>query len=200
MPYQSKYNNYNRYNDKYSSFLKGWSTQQKAMFFLFGGIFLLFLFIYIVKNIFRECLSKPAVLTKFFEKPQQPAKVKGESKGETLCRAAAEKVFKKKFVKVRPDFLKNNVTGMNLELDIYNEELKVAIEYNGQQHYKYVPFFHKNYEHFLNQKYRDEIKKMLCKQQGIHLIEISYETSPTDIESIIKLEAVKLGVKLDWYV
>lgn len=137
------------------------------------------------------------MLNHFFEKPAKPPKVKGESKGETLCREAAEKIFKKKFVKVRPDFLKNNVTGMNLELDIYNEELKLAIEFNGQQHYKYVPFFHKNYEHFLNQKYRDEIKKMLCKQNNIHLIEISYELAPTDIETTIKLEAIKLGFKLE---
>lgn len=197
--FANKYSKYhNGYNNSYfSSFLRGWSYQQKTMFYLFGGIFLLFLFCYIVKNIFSDHLKQPAVLNHFFEKPAKPSKVKGESKGETLCREAAEKIFKKNFVKVRPDFLKNNVTGMNLELDIYNEELKLAIEFNGQQHYKYVPFFHKNYEHFLNQKYRDEIKKMLCKQNNIHLIEISYELAPTDIETTIKLEAIKLGFKLE---
>ena len=169
------------------------ATAKRKMFWMIGGSLLFFFFLWVIRNIWREKFDRPAILDNYFKKMPTPEKVKGESKGETVCRQVAEKVFKKPFNKVRPDFLRNNVTGHNLELDIYNEELKIAIEYNGKQHYDYVPFFHKNYEHFMNQKYRDEIKKMICKQHNIHLIEVSYEVSLDDIETFIRLEARKLG-------
>ena len=74
--------------------------------------------------------------------------------------------------------------------------MKLAIENSGRQHYKYVPFFHKNYEDFLNQKYRDEIKKMLCKKNDIMLIEIPYTVKHEDIETFIRLESRKLNFKV----
>ena len=69
-----------------------------------------------------------------------------ESKGEKECRKVLENLFNKPFSKSRPDFLRNPVTGgnFNLELDCYNQELSLAVEYNGIQHYKYVPYFHRN--------------------------------------------------------
>src|SRR5579884_2904756 len=70
------------------------------------------------------------------------------SKGEEECRIVLEKIFKGyKFGPIRPDFLKN-VTGYNLELDCYCEELKLAVEFQGKQHYEYVQFFHKNKENY----------------------------------------------------
>ena len=126
------------------------------------------------------------------DNPNEPTEAK-ESKGERASRAAAERIFNKPFTKIRPDFLKNDVTQHNLELDVYNEELQLAIEYSGRQHYEFVPFFHKNYEAFLNQKYRDEMKKTKCKEHGIKLIEIPYTVKLEDIESFIRIEAKKLG-------
>jgi len=89
-----------------------------------------------------------------------------ESKGEQECRYFLQKTFNKPFVNTRPSFLRNPVTGRNLELDCYNSELKLALEYNGKQHYKYLSYFHKNKQDFWNQKYRDYIKKRLCKDNG----------------------------------
>ena len=99
---------------------------------------------------------------------------KYESKGESECRRVLQKIFNKPFNSVRPDFLRNPVTGNNhnLELDCYDPELKLAVEYNGEQHYKYVPYFHKNKEAFHNQKYRDLIKRQMCRDNGVHLIEV----------------------------
>ena len=99
------------------------------------------------------------------------------SVGEKTCRKVLEKKFRRPFPKARPHFLRNAITGTNLELDCYNEELKLAVEYNGQQHYKYSPYFHKTKEAFHNQLYRDDIKKRLCKQNNIHLIEVPYTVS-----------------------
>lgn len=116
-----------------------------------------------------------------------------ESKGEIICRKVAEILFNKKFDKVRPEILKNDVTKHNLELDIYNDELKLAIEYSGRQHYEYVPFFHKNYEAFLNQRYRDEMKKNKCKEAGITLIEVPYKIKHEEIPQFIKTKSIELG-------
>ena len=106
------------------------------------------------------------------------------SNGEMKCKLYLEKIFNKPFEKIRPDMLKNSVTGKNLELDLYNDELKLAIEYNGEQHYKFCPKIHKNYEHFQTQKYRDEMKKMLCQTNGITLIEVPY-TEKNNIENYL---------------
>jgi len=120
---------------------------------------------------------------------------KKESRGETECRRVLEKIFKQRFIKSRPKFLNNPVTGgrYNLELDGYCELLKLAFEYNGRQHYEYTSYFHKNKEDFLNQKYRDVIKKSMCKDNGVNLIEVPYTVKIEDIEYYIigKLEEMR---------
>jgi hypothetical protein len=110
-----------------------------------------------------------------------------DSKGERQCRHVLETMFKKPFAKHRPDFLRN-ITGNNLELDCYNEDLKLAVEYNGIQHEKYTPYFHKNKEAFLNQRYRDELKRRMCKDKGIHLIEVPSTIKLDQIEHYITKE------------
>jgi len=110
-----------------------------------------------------------------------------DSKGEIECRRVLHNWLKKPFFKDRPEFLKNNVTGgrFNLELDCYNEELGLAVEYNGAQHYKHIPYFHKNKEAFLNQKYRDDMKRRLCIDNGIVLIEVPYTVPINKIEGFL---------------
>jgi hypothetical protein len=110
-----------------------------------------------------------------------------ESKGEIECRRVLKKLFNRPFNKCRPDFLRNPVTGgnFNLELDCYDDQLHLAVEYNGIQHYKYVPYFHKNKEAFLNQKYRDDMKRRICKDNKITLIEVPNTVDVTDIENYL---------------
>ena len=110
-----------------------------------------------------------------------------QSKGEIQCRYILQSIFNKPFTNQRPNFLRN-ITGNNLELDCYNEELKLAVEYNGIQHSKYIPFFHKNKEAFLNQLYRDDIKRRICKENGICLIEVPHTVKLNDIENYILKE------------
>jgi hypothetical protein len=112
---------------------------------------------------------------------------RGDSKGETECRRVLEKIFGRPFNKIRPNFLNNPVTdgGHNLELDCYNHDLKLGVEYHGKQHYEYVPYFHKNKEAFYNQKYRDELKKRMCKDNAIVLIEVPYTVKENDIEGFL---------------
>lgn len=114
---------------------------------------------------------------------------KDDSAGEKMCRQVIEKIFNEDFKKVRPDFLKNSITDskQNLELDCYNEKLKIAVEYNGRQHYEFVPFFHNNSKAvFQNQQYRDEFKRRVSKENGIFLIEVPYTVELDQIEDFIK--------------
>lgn len=114
-----------------------------------------------------------------------------DSRLELQSKFILEEVFQRPFYKIRPNFLRNEVTGFNLEIDLYNDDLKLAVEVQGDQHYKYNKFFHRNKEHFLNQRYRDEMKKMKCKQQGICLIEVPYRIGEKKLRSYL-LEQLRL--------
>lgn len=126
----------------------------------------------------------------FTDTTAETPKPSTDSKGETECRRALEEIFGKNFKKDRPDFLRNPVTangekGYNLELDCYNSELKIACEYQGVQHYKYTPYFHRTKEAFQNQKYKDYIKRDLCRKNGIFLIEVPYTVKIEDIKKFL---------------
>lgn len=88
--------------------------------------------------------------------------------------------FVEKFEKTRPGFLLNPKSGSCLEYDFYNSKMKLAIEYNGEQHYKYIKKFHKSEEDFEEQIYRDQLKQQLSQKNNIHLIII-----PHNFERII---------------
>lgn len=120
-----------------------------------------------------------------------------ESKGEAECRRVLQKYFNKPFRNVRPDFLRNQVTGgtFNLELDCYDDSLKLAVEYSGKQHYVYNSYMHKNKEAFYNQKYRDELKSIKCKEYRINLIVVSYKIKHHEIEEYLLRELIKLGYR-----
>jgi len=126
---------------------------------------------------------------------RRPQREKRQSKGEAECKRVMESIYGRPFKNMRPDFLRNSVTGgnFNLELDCFSPELGVACEYNGRQHYEFIPHFHRNKEAFLNQQYRDDMKRRICKENGVVLIEVPYSVRIEDIEDYIKkkLKAMK---------
>src|SRR5690606_25997188 len=92
------------------------------------------------------------------------------SRGERLCCQTMERIYGVPFSSVWPDWLLNPETGETLELDCYNDELKIAVEYNGEQHYKWPNFTNQTYQQFLNQVRRDTLKLDLCDRNGVYLI------------------------------
>lgn len=78
--------------------------------------------------------------------------------------------------------------GTHMRLDIYIEKMNLCIEYNGQQHYEYIPFFHKNKSAFKKAQQRDKCKEQLLKEHNIKLVKIKYDTEITEqlIKEIIK--------------
>jgi hypothetical protein len=131
------------------------------------------------------------------ETPNKSRGPKGGSKGELECRRVLENLFKAPFANCRPNFLSNHVTGgkYNLEIDCYNNEMKLGVEYNGVQHYKFSPYFHTSNDAFMNQKYRDDMKRRKCQDNNVTLIEVPYTIKHKDIEGHLIRELTYLGYK-----
>jgi hypothetical protein len=110
---------------------------------------------------------------------------KVKNKSEEECRVIIESIFKRKFPTTRPDFLKNPLSKKNLELDCYCEELGIALEYNGIQHYKYPNPFHKTEYEFKKQLERDIYKKKMCRINDVLLIVIPYDMKKEKIRRYI---------------
>ena len=77
-------------------------------------------------------------------------------------------------------------------LDIYFPKYKLAVEYHGEQHYKFPNFFHKNKKQFLDGQKRDVRKKQLIKKHGIKFIEWKFSEPFTEKRAYNKL--IKVGV------
>ncbi len=105
------------------------------------------------------------------------------SKGEQLCKNVIQDIYQLPFYCVRPSFLKNPETGRNLELDLYNDQVKIAVEYNGIGHYKYPNPFHRTKEEFINQIRRDKFKVDMCDINDVYLISVPY-TIPLNYSAI----------------
>ncbi|MDE2097665.1 MAG: hypothetical protein KGL39_10490 [Patescibacteria group bacterium] len=92
-------------------------------------------------------------------------------KNEKACRTVIEHCTGKSFEKCKPKWLKK------LELDGFNESLKLAFEYQGEQHYQIIKQWHKKGEEDLKkQQDRDALKAQRCRDHGIDLIVIPYNT------------------------
>ena len=143
--------------------------------------------------------TKPPIIPNRSNRPKSSGRSRRpprESKGELECRRVLRIIFGRPFNKSRPNFLRNPVTGgrFNLELDCFDQDMRLAVEYNGIQHYKYVPYFHKNREAFFNQKYRDDMKRRICRENGITLIEVPYLIPVSNIRAYIIRECKRNGM------
>ena len=106
---------------------------------------------------------------------------KGRYRSETIayrCSPEERKELDKRWklmgylTKYRPEWL-----GLQ-SLDLYIPSIQTGIEYQGIQHYFPVSFF--GGEEALAQRQElDKIKKQLCVNNGVRLIEWPYSTEPT---------------------
>ena len=100
--------------------------------------------------------------------------VQKEQPNDSKCRDQVEAIFNARFAKVRPKWLRNPVTHRCLELDMYNEDLHLAFEYDGAQHSHFTPHFHRTRDQFEYRKLLDNLKSQLCKDHGVLLVRIPY--------------------------
>jgi len=71
--------------------------------------------------------------------------------------------------------------GTRLTFDFFNINKLIAIEVQGQQHLKYIPYFHQNKNNFINQMERDAQKTKFCQINNIQLIEIYPSDEPLTV-------------------
>ena len=107
------------------------------------------------------------------------------SKPEQICKKILQRMFRKKFIRIKPEWLKNPETNRRLELDCYNEELGIALEYNGIQHYEWPNFTGQSEKQFQAQKRRDRFKIQRCRELGIRLLIIKYDVPVNRLEEEI---------------
>jgi hypothetical protein len=101
--------------------------------------------------------------------------------GERVCRLTLEKIFGVHFNKTRPMWLKNKL-GYQLELDGYNEDLKLAFEHQGMQHYG-IETNSKFYTSDLIEN--DKEKKEVCKANGVTVIYIPELFKYTKLNNLV---------------
>jgi hypothetical protein len=110
------------------------------------------------------------------------------SKGEKNAMAFLSSACGLPFSKVRPKWLPSP-KGKKMELDGYCEQAGLAIEYQGGQHYSYIPsLFHKEGpQAFARQQERDRLKAELVAARGILLLPIraSLKADPASVRAAV---------------
>lgn len=106
------------------------------------------------------------------------------SKGEAECRRVLEKIFQAPFPTIEPEWLINPNTGARMEIDAYNRDIGIGLEYHGKQHYDQTSFQQSD-ETFAKQNERDALKFELCKQNNVYLITVPYTVPFDQIEDYI---------------
>lgn len=120
------------------------------------------------------------------------------SLGERICREYFEQIFKYKFPKSNPSWLKND-RGNVMELDGYCQELQLAFEHQGEQHYSISTQYIQTREK-LNQRKKDDKKKLdLCHKNGIKLFivpQIFKRLKIAEIKELIKEQSREKNISL----
>lgn len=71
--------------------------------------------------------------------------------------------------------------GEPMQLDWYSEGIRLAFEFQGQQHYRYVQYISKSKKNFNYLQECDRLKKNLCLRENITLIEVRYDYKVTTL-------------------
>ncbi len=107
-----------------------------------------------------------------------------QSLSEKLFRIIMEKVFNCSFSSCWPLWMKSDKM-RPLQIDGYNEELKIGFEYEGKQHFKFVPYFHKIIEKFERLQFLDNYKKNVLKSRNIFMLYPTYKLKKENYLSFI---------------
>ncbi len=99
---------------------------------------------------------------------------------EMRCQAILQKLFGERFPK-RPLPTARSLKGRPLQIDMFNEGLRLAVEHHGVQHFK--PVEHWGGKAALTiQRQRDQILRDACASAGITLVEIRQLGEVTSLE------------------
>ncbi len=157
-----------------------------------------------LKTVFDKVEESTTTVEKFDPSVLTQKRRKKINLNEERCRQIFETFFNKPFPSVRPDFLKNPITGKNLELDGFNATIRtpigkgLAFEYDGAQHAQYSPHFHKDgAEEFRYQQQKDFLKSNTCRKLGITLIRIPASVSKEMLSVYIANKLKIAGININ---
>ena len=99
--------------------------------------------------------------------------ISNKSSGEAIIESYLKRRYE---IKTQRDtlFCRNPITGRQLPYDIEIPILKIVIEVQGPQHYKYIPYFHGSEENFYYQQRKDDYKRRYAEKHGYQVIYIDY--------------------------
>lgn len=111
-------------------------------------------------------------------------------KSEALTRAIFESIFGQHFKKMRPLWLKTSKNKESMELDGYNQDLRLAFEYQGEHHYANIFPNQLPYEEIQE----NDLKKIeICKRNGVDLIQVPYTEKGDRDYILFKLHELNRG-------
>lgn len=113
------------------------------------------------------------------------------SKGEQKLYDIIKELYPEEKVKIHdsPDWL-----GGNQHIDIHLPKRRIAIEYQGKQHFEPVEYYGGK-KGFWRQQKLDERKRKRCKSQGVSLIYFNYDETITRRQVRKKVEAANPQLK-----
>src|SRR5690606_26419238 len=94
----------------------------------------------------------------------QPPTPRIRSRHESRCNEIMEEYYGRPFASIWHPQIINPHTNYLLELDCYNEELQLAVEYNGIQHYQWPNYTNVSKYEFDLQVGRDAYKRKRCAE------------------------------------
>lgn len=104
---------------------------------------------------------------------------------ERICRAVIERIFGTAFPKKKPAWLLSK-RQTRMELDGYAEELRVAFEYQGIQHFIKNKRFHSGSATLGRRMSDDKWKAMLCRRHRVLLLQIPHTVPHGGFEDYIR--------------
>ena len=111
----------------------------------------------------------------------------GKGVRERLCRHYFEQLTNSEFLSVKPEWLLNK-NGNRMELDGLCGELSLAFEHQGKQHYQKIDHFNRRAETLRWRLESDDLKRKICKERSITLIEVPYWVKNKDLPEWIANE------------
>ena len=127
------------------------------------------------------------------------ARVPTSSASERRFKKALEKEMGCEFQSgVHPKWLVNEVTRCTMELDLYNEEKGLAVEYDGPQHYEFPNGYHKSEAEFVALQNRDRQKDVACEERMITLVRVRASDLVVEIQSFKEQMDVLLPQWRSW--
>jgi hypothetical protein len=112
-------------------------------------------------------------------------KVCKNNRGEQVTRFIFESLTGELFPTKRPDWLRLPGNKRSLELDGFNEKLRVAFEHQGRQHYQSSKLTSRFFKNSILQN--DIDKREICKKMGVKVLEVPQVGGLINLEEAINL-------------